>query len=176
MDDLLKKLRRGDEKAFERLVMEKQDKIYSVCMNMLKNVHDAQDAAQETFIKAYKAIRSFKGESSLDTWLTKIAVNTCLDAIRGRRDTVDIDEAYDVADPNTPEGEYEADVRRRVVRQSLARLPSELRDVIVLKDIEGCSYEEISEILNLNLGTVRSRLHRAREKIKKIFLENRELF
>ncbi len=176
MDELLKKLKRGDEKAFEQFVTEKQDKIYSVCVNMLKNIYDAQDAAQDTFIKAYRALKSFKGESSLDTWLTKIAVNTCLDIIRRRHDTVDIDEVYGVADPRTPDGEYEADVRRRAVRQSLARLPSELREVIVLKDIEGYSYEEISEILVINIGTVRSRLHRAREKIKKIFLENRELF
>ena len=176
MDDFVKKLIKGDEKAFERLVRENQNKIYAVCMNMLKNPHDAQDAAQDTFLKAYRNIRAFKSESKIETWLTRIAVNTCLDVLRSRRDTVDIDEQYDLAGADTPETELEKNDRRQAVRKALQAMPPDMRSIIILRDINGYSYEEVGEMLNLNIGTVRSRLSRAREKLKKILLENRELF
>lgn len=176
MDAYIKKLIRGDEKAFEQLVGETQNKIYAVCLNMLKNTHDAQDAAQETFIKAYRSLTSFKGESKVETWLTKIAVNTCLDILRKRREMYDLDEAADAADVNTPESKAEKNETRQMVRSAINTLPPEMRSIVVLKDIEGYSYEEIADMLNLNIGTVRSRLSRAREKLRKIFMENRELF
>ena len=176
MDEFVKKLIKGDERAFERLVRENQNKIYAVCMNMLKNPHDAQDAAQDTFLKAYRNIRSFKSESKVETWLTRIAVNTCLDILRSRRETVDIDEQYDLAGEETPETELEKNNRKRAVRKALQAMEPDMRSIIILRDINGHSYEEISEMLNLNLGTVRSRLSRAREKLKKILLENRELY
>lgn len=176
MDEFIKKLVKGDEKAFERLVRENQNRVYAVCLNMMKNPHDAQDAAQDAFVKAFRSIRSFKGESRIETWLTKIAVNTCLDMLRSRRETVDIDEQYDLTDGNTPEIEFERGSRREAVREALSRLPAEFRAVVILKYVEDRSYEEIAEMLNINVNTVRTRLFRAREKIKKIILDNRELF
>lgn len=176
MDEFMKKLIKGDEKAFERLVRENQNRIYAVCLNMLKNPHDAEDAAQDVFVKVFRSIRSFKAESRLETWMTKIAVNTCLDIIRSRRETVDIDEQYDLTDGRTPETELEQSDRRLALRQALSQLPEEIRSVVVLRFVEERSYEEIAEILNLNLNTVRTRIFRGREKIKKIFSENRELF
>lgn len=176
MDDFIKKLVRGDEKAFERLVIENQDRIYSVCVGMLKNPDDAQDAAQETFLRAYRRIRDFRGQSRPETWLTKIAMNICLDTIRSRKETVSLSESFDVPDAETTEDRVFSRERQQAVRRALDQLPPDQRSVVVLRDIKGLSYEEMCDILNLNMGTVRSKLHRAREKIKKIFLENGELF
>ncbi|MGN1098221.1 MAG: RNA polymerase sigma factor, partial [Clostridia bacterium] len=176
VDSFLKKLKKGDEKAFEQLVRENQNKIYAVCLNMLKNSHDAQDAAQETFIKAYRGLSAFMGESRVDTWLTRIAVNTCLDMIRKRRDTVNIDDSLDAASEETPETESEKNTRVEAVRKAVRELPPDMRAVVVLRDIEGHSYEDVAQMLNINIGTVRSRLFRAREKLKNLLLENRELF
>lgn len=176
MDDFIKKLVKGDEKAFEKLVIDNQNRVYSVCMGMLKNPHDAQDASQETFLKAYRHIRNFRGQSSVETWLTKIAMNVCLDEIRSRRDTVPLNEGFDVPDTETAESRVLARESQQAVRRALEQLPSDQRAVVVLRDIKGFSYEEVCDILNLNIGTVRSRLHRARERLKKIFLENGELF
>ncbi len=176
MDSYIKKLIRGDEKAFERLVKETQNKVYAVCLNMLKNPHDAQDAAQDTFIKAYRSLAAFKAESKIETWLTRIAVNTCLDMLRKRREMSDIDDALELADEKTPETEAESRELRTLVRKAVNQLPPDMRSVVVLRDIEGYSYDDIAGMLNLNLGTVRSRLSRARERLKNILLENRELF
>ncbi len=170
------RLANGDKNAFERLIRENQNKIYAVCLNMLKNPHDAQDAAQDTFFKAYKNAASFRGHSRVETWLTKIAVNTCLDMLRARKPTVDIDEVYDVASDETTESVAEKNAKINAVRQALARLPDDMRSVVVLRDIEGLSYEEAASALGLNPGTLRSRLSRARERLKKILLENGELF
>ncbi len=176
MEDYIKKLRSGDEKAFERLITENQNKIYAVCLNMLKNPHDAQDAAQESFLKAYRSLHSFSGDSMVETWLTRIAVNTCLDMIRQRKYNLDIDDQYDLASRDTPEDLAEAKRRREILRRAINELTPDMRAVVVLRDIEGYSYEQVSEMLKLNIGTVRSRLSRAREKLKNILLQNRELF
>ncbi len=170
------KLRKGDKNAFEQLVREKQNRIYAVCLNMLKNTHDAQDAAQDTFIKAYKNIALFRGDAGLDTWLTKIAVNTCLDILKQRRPNVSIDDDFEAAAEETTESAAEKNVRVAAVRKALNQLPPEVRQILILRDIDGFSYEDIAGIMGLNLGTVRSRIARAREKLKKILLENRELF
>lgn len=170
------KLRRGDKRAFEQLVREKQNRIYAACLGMMKNPHDAQDAAQETFIKAYRSIGNFRMESSLDTWLTKIAVNTCLDMLKRQKPSVSLDEDIELAAEETAESAAEKNTRVRAVRQALNELNPELRAALVLRDMDGLSYEEIAQSLDINIGTVRSRISRAREKIKKILLENRELF
>ena len=176
MDDFVKKLINGDAKAFEQLVRENQNKIYAVCMNMLKDPHDAQDAAQDTFVKAYTRISSFKGASSVTTWLTKIAVNTCMDILKSRKQHLNIDDQYDLADEETTETVVEKNENVKAVRKALSELPPEFRTVIVLRHIENLSYDEIAAALDLDPGTVKSRLWRAREKLTKIFLENRELF
>lgn len=176
MADIEKKPENGDKQAFEQLVRENQNRIYAVCLNMLKNQHDAQDAAQETFIKAYRSLSAFRKASKIETWLTKIAVNTCLDMIKRRKTHLNIDESFDTAAEETTESTAEKNARIMAVRRALLDLPPEMRMIIVLRDIDGRSYDDIAEILNLNLGTVRSRLSRAREKLKKFLLENRELF
>ncbi len=170
------KLRKGDKKAFEQLVRENQNKIYAVCLNMLKNTHDAQDAAQETFIKAYGNLRFFRGESAVLTWLTKIAVRCCLDMLRRRPDTTSIDDEYDLSGGDTAEGTVERKQQIAAVRRAVAKLPEEMRTVLVLRDMEGYSYEEIASVLEISEGTLKSRIFRAREKLRKILLENGELF
>lgn len=165
-----------DKNAFEQIVRENQNKIYAVCLNMLKNPHDAQDAAQETFLKAYSSIDGFRGESSVATWLTKIAVRCCLDMLRARQDTVDIDDEYNLAAEETTESVSEKNARISQVRRAVAMLPKEMRTMVVLRDIEGYSYEEIAKMLRISEGTVKSRIFRAREKLRKILSENMELF
>lgn len=170
------KLRKKDKQAFEQLVRENQNKIYAVCLNMMKNTHDAQDAAQETFIKAYSAIGGFRGDSSVLTWLTKIAVRCCLDMLRKRKETVDIETEFDLASEETTESISERNRTAALVRKAVAELPKDMRIVIVLRDIEGLPYEEIGKILKMTEGTVKSRIFRAREKLRKILTDSGELF
>ncbi len=176
MTDFEEKLGNGDRRAFEQLVRDNQNKIYAVCLNMLKNIHDAQDAAQETFIKAYGNISSFAGASKVETWLTRIAVNTCFDMIKKRETHLNIDDSFDIAADETTESQAVKHENIAEVRRALESLPPELRAIIVLRDIEGHSYDEIADILSLNPGTVRSRIFRAREKLKDFLARDGELF
>jgi len=183
-DDLqiINKFRGGEKSLFEDLVLKHQDKIYNLCRHMLDNAHDAEDAAQDTFIKAYQNLDNFKPNASFYTWLYRIGVNTCLDYKKRpfwesllRRS--DDEEEYNL-DPASsepsPEKIYESKQLGLVLRKGLSRLSAKLRAVIVLKEIEGLSYEEIAEVLNVSTGTVKSRLSRAREKLKSQLKKFRE--
>jgi RNA polymerase sigma-70 factor (ECF subfamily) len=175
-DDLqiLKRFHNGDISAFEELVLKYQDRIYNLCRHMLGNPHDAEDAAQVTFLKAYQNLTKFKSKASLYTWLYRIAVNTCLDYkkrpfFESFFKNVDEGEGFidePASDFPSPEKLYELKQIGLTLHNSIRKLPSKLRTTIILKEIEGLSYEEIADILEVSIGTVKSRISRARDEMK----------
>ncbi len=173
--------RNGDNKAFDRLVLKYQNQILNLCVHALGNRADGEDTAQETFVKVYKNLDRFKGESLFSTWLYRIAVNTCKNRQRSwwnrlRRNAVKLDEPIQTDDNErvreisdtslSPEKDYARQRIAGAVREALATLPQKHREVIILRDIQGCRYEEIEKILGISLGTVKSRLVRARSAMQ----------
>jgi RNA polymerase sigma-70 factor (ECF subfamily) len=174
---ILKRFNDGDISAFEELVLKYQDRIYNLCRYMLGNTHEAEDAAQDTFIKAYQKLKDFKPEASVYTWLYRIAVNTCLDykkkpffesIFKKAEGDEFVDEA--ASDWPSPEKLYESKQIDLALHNSIKKLPSKLRAAIVLKEMEGLSYEEIADILEVSIGTVKSRISRARDELKKTLI------
>jgi RNA polymerase sigma-70 factor, ECF subfamily len=169
--DLVRRFKRGDGSAFEELLLKYQDRIYNLCRYMLQDAEDARDAAQEVFLKAYKGLRAFKPDSSLYTWLYRIAVNTCLDYKKKARPG-QLKDGFFLDDMASTEPSadrlYESKEIGRAIRLALQRLPEHSRVAIVLKEIEDLSYEEIAEVLHTSLGTVKSRISRAREEMRQL--------
>ena len=167
---LVDRLRRGERGAFEELVRLYQHRVFGVTLRMLGNRADAEEVAQEVFLRVYRSVGDFRGESKLSTWLYAIASRLCLNRLAsGRgRPTLESEEAVlrlesTEVDPaeRLERGEVEAALQR-----AIAELPEERRIVVVLRDLEGLAYEDIAEALGVALGTVRSRLHRARAELK----------
>ena len=179
MDIRILRAQKGDTAAFEELVREHERKIYNLCFNTMGSMEDAADMAQETLLKAWRALERFDGRSGLGTWLYRIAVNTCLDELRRRknRSAVSMQSLAEKGwEPEDDSGDFvERSIQRDEVRRALMELPEEYRTVLILRDIQGFSYDEIASILECPVGTVRSRLNRARGNIAKK-LENRERF
>jgi RNA polymerase sigma-70 factor, ECF subfamily len=169
--DLIQRFRDGDISAFEEFVRTHQDRIYNLCRYMLQDTQDAQDAAQDAFIKAYAGLKGFKPDASLYTWLYRIAVNTCLDYKKKSRPEQAEDESVidDLASKEpSPEQRYQSKEIGQAIQTALQKLPEHLRAVIVLKEIEEFSYEEIAAVLDTSLGTVKSRISRAREELRRL--------
>ncbi|MEQ9210018.1 MAG: RNA polymerase sigma factor RpoE [Pseudomonadales bacterium] len=173
---LVKRVQKGDKQAFDMLVLKYQYKVQAVISRFVKDQSEVQDVAQEAFIKAYRAIQSFRGESQFYTWLYRIAVNTAKNYLvtRNRRppnDDIDIGDAENyggseyLKDNDTPEGEMYRGELEEVVFKALSELPEDLRTAVTLREMEGMSYEEIASIMDCPVGTVRSRIFRAREAI-----------
>lgn len=167
---LVARLRAGDARAFETLVITYQHRVFGVALRMLGSRAEAEDVAQETFLRAYRALGEFRGEARLGTWLYAIASRLCLTRLAsGVRRHERSDEATLLRLP-TPAPDATAALERNelegALRDAIAALPEERRIVVVLRDLEGLAYEEIAEALGLELGTVRSRLHRARLDLK----------
>lgn len=162
---LIRRSRTGDAEAYDQLVGAHQDRIYQVAFRITGNREDAWDAAQDAFVHGYQALPRFRGEAGFGTWLYRIAVNAALDIVRRRpRAARDLDPIW--AADDDPAGEA---VRRDVqvrVHQAIAALPVDQRTAVVLRDIQGMSYEEIARVLQIPVGTVRSRLARAREGLR----------
>lgn len=167
----------GDLEAFEQLVMMYQKQIYNLGYRMMGNEEDASDMTQEAFLKAFKSIKKFNLKSSFGTWLYRIAVNLCIDELRKRKRVrlypiAHNDNAEDrgqqvVADcGDLPEEVIEKNEVRVKVHRAINRLPEHHRTMIVLKDIQGRSYQEIADMLGINMGTVKSRISRARASLK----------
>ncbi len=181
-DDLavITRFKNGEKQAFEEIVLKYQRRIFNLCMHMLANKQDAEDAAQEVFLKAYQALPRFRPDASLYTWLYRIAVNTCIDrkkipileSLFGRSKEGEEVLLHDRAseDPS-PEALYESRQIDRAFHAGLRTLSPKLRAIIILKEIEELSYEEIAEALEISMGTVKSRIARAREVLK-IFLQD----
>lgn len=178
---LVQRVQRGDQRAFEMLVVKYQRRIERLIARMVRDTDLVEDIAQETFIRAYRALPNFRGESAFYTWLYRIAVNTAKKAMIGlQRDplvteaalaaSTDEDEGNprlenDLTDGETPESLMASRQVAETVNAAIAALSDDLRQAITLREIEGLSYEEISELMNCPIGTVRSRIFRAREAI-----------
>lgn len=186
--ELIKRCQQGDADAFDELVEKYQSQIINIAYGMLSNTEDAYDAAQEVFVKIYKSIGSFKGKSSLSTWIYRIVSNVCNDMLRKRqrsaaavsinsvRDNDDDKDLELVDDAPTPEELLELGEAQRTLRLAISELSAEYREILTLSDIEQLRYEEIADILKCPVGTVKSRLNRARNALKKKLLKKRELF
>ncbi|HXY73019.1 MAG TPA: sigma-70 family RNA polymerase sigma factor [Actinomycetota bacterium] len=149
----------GDDGAFAELVRRHERRVYNLALRMLGRSEDARDAAQDAFVSCYRNLSKFRGEAAFSTWLHRIAVNACYDVLRRRRDVLGLDEA-----PEPPPAADHGDaVTTSVdVRRALLAIPDEFRTVLVLHDIQDLGYDEIARILEVPVGTVKSRLHRAR--------------
>ena len=174
---LVERAQRGDKTAFELLVAKYQRKLARLLSRFIRDPAEVEDVAQEAFIKAYRALPSFRGESAFYTWLYRIGINTAknyLVAI-GRRaptttefdseDAENFEDGDQLRDVNTPENELMSKQIAQTVNDTMEALPEELRTAIVLREIDGLSYEEIATVMNCPIGTVRSRIFRARETI-----------
>ena len=176
-EELVARVQRGEKNAFDLLVRKYQHRIVKLVGRYVRNPDDALDVAQEAFIKAYRALPSFRGDSAFYTWLYRIGINTAKNYLvaQGRRaptvTEMDNEEAEDIEvgeqlkDMNTPEQQMMTRQIAETVNSTLLKLPEELRTAITLREIDGLSYEEIAQIMNCPIGTVRSRIFRAREAI-----------
>lgn len=185
---LIEKSKNGDLEAFELLVRRYESKVYTVAYRFLGNYADASDLAQETFLRLYQALPGFRGQSSFMTWLYRITANACRDEIRRQRryNVVSLDvetgtngtqaiSQVPSRDPS-PEEAVEQKEFNEMVQKCLSTLSEEHRLVLVMREIQGMAYEEIADVLNCSLGTVKSRLSRARQAFKEKFSSQRELF
>ncbi len=162
----------GDMTAFEELVSSNYTHIYNLCYRMMRNSQDAEDMLQESMLKAWRKLKSFKQTSSFSTWLHRIAANTCLDAIRKRKDSsvsmeVMEEKGRHLTD-DTSADFTERSIQKDMIQDALQDLKERERLIIILKDVQGYSYEEIADILSCPMGTVRSRLSRARVTMAEI--------
>lgn len=175
---LVARVQQGDKRAFDLLVLKYQHKIVAIISRFVKDSSEVHDVAQEAFIKAYRALGNFRGDSAFYTWIYRIAINTAKNHLvsRGRRppaSDVDVEDAefYSGADGlrdiTTPESVLMRDELEQVVYKAIRDLPEDLRTAVTLREMEGLSYEEIAEIMDCPVGTVRSRIFRAREAIDK---------
>lgn len=174
---LIARCKAGDSAGYAELVLLHQDAIYNTLYRLLGDQEDARDAAQDTFLKAYRSLRRFRGESRFATWLYRIAVNTGLSVRRSRKARprlVSLSSAGSVEsafDPPAATGEASEmasmSEQAQMAQEALLRLEEEQRQIIVLHDVNGCSYAEIAEILGCASGTVKSRLHRARMRLRR---------
>jgi RNA polymerase sigma-70 factor (ECF subfamily) len=174
---LVERAQRGDKKAFELLVVKYQRKLARLLSRFIRDASEVEDVTQETFIKAYRALPSFRGDSAFYTWLYRIGINTAKNYLvaMGRRaptmtgvdneEAEDIEQGEQLKDLNTPENQMISRQVAETVNSTLQELPEELRTAITLREIDGLSYEEIAQIMNCPIGTVRSRIFRAREAI-----------
>lgn len=173
---LVARVRNGESDAYEKLVLENQKKVYNLALRMVGNEDDAFDMSQEAFIKAYHSILSFRGECRFSVWLYRLTTNVCLDFLRaeGRRSHVslsyeddgDKDRELEIPDERfSPETEAERQELREAVNCGLQKLPTDYRTILLLREIDGLSYEEIGQALDLEKGTVKSRIFRARKRL-----------
>ena len=173
--------RHGDPLAFEQLIHLYEKRVFALTRRMCKNPADAEEAAQEAFLAAWQGLKFFRGESSFSTWLYRLASNACVDLLRkeGRHQAAagpslnDEETVLELPDEApTPHALAEQAELRQQIEEGLAALPEEYRTVLVLREIHQQSYDEIAEILSLDLGTVKSRISRGRKRLRKFLLES----
>ena len=174
--DLVARVQKGQKSAFDILVKKYQTRILALILRFIRDRHEAEDVAQETFIRAYRALPNFRGDAAFYTWLYRIAINTAKNhlASRGYR-TMDVDinsieveqqaEEYGLLHSDTPEGEALASELEAAVHKAIASLPDDLRTALMLREFDGLSYDDIATIMRCPVGTVRSRIFRAREEV-----------
>lgn len=171
--ELIARLQRRDEAALAELMRLYEKKVYTLCFRMCGNAEDAEEAAQDAFLALWRGIERFRQESALSTWLYRLASNACIDLLRRRKrqaagPSLDDEESFiDAVDPAPlPQQELEQHERQRALREGLAALPEDYRAILLLREIEGLSYAEISDAMTLELGTVKSRISRARALLR----------
>lgn len=180
---LIKKALSGEENAYDALLKRYQKGIYNMIYQMIRNREETEDLVQETFIKAFHSLDSYNDQFAFSTWLYKIAFNHCIDSIRKKKlKTLSLDKpvllkegkvAHQIRDDSHgPESDYIYQEKRKLIQETIESLPERYREAIVLRHREERSYEEISEILQIPLGTVKARIFRAREMLKKKLREN----
>ncbi len=186
--ELIRSAQAGNAVAFEQLIEEHQKRIFSIAYRIAGNPEDAADMAQEVLVKIFRNLKNFRGDSKFSTWLYRVATTTCLDEQkRQRRHTAySLDETLETEDGSlavdpvdtgpTPEESMERKAVRQAIHQAIGKLKEEHKKVILLREVQGLSYEEIAKILNCSEGTIKSRINRARDSLKKFLLQNRELF
>ena len=182
LEDLFLLAKKGDGRAFEQIVLQTERAVYNLALSIVKKKEDAEDVTQETYLRLWRAASEIKLESSLKLYILRTARNLALDLIRknSKRDEIDtvildtegefeIDIADDSPD-SRPDESYLRKIEKEVVRRSIEELPAAAREIIVLRDIEGLSYTEIADMLGIAEGTLKSKLFRARERLRKIIL------
>lgn len=185
-DILIKSALKGDMASFEELILSYEKKVYNVALRILKNPEDAKDISQEVFIKIYKNLDKFDGKSSFSTWVYRITTNACIDELRKKKgkETFSMDSEIEedegsfkreFADnsPSPEEAVISKETGNEIIK-SVEKLSDEHRTIIVLRDIHGLSYTEIADMTGLSIGTVKSRISRARLHLKNIIIGNRE--
>ena len=185
--ELIRRSQEGDLDAFEQLILQYEKRVYTIAYKYMSNHEDASDMAQEALIKAYRSIASFRGEAAFGTWIGRITANCCLDELRKRKnmqmmsleETLELDEGNVKKEFCAPVATPEEYALRQETMQYMQSLIDELKEenriVIILRELEGYSYEEIARILNCSLGTVKSRISRARAYLKERIQENYEI-
>ena len=178
---LIKRAQRGDSDAFEELVSPYETRIFAICLRIMGNREDALDCAQDAMLRIFRALGEYRFQAAFTTWLFRITTNVCLDALRRQKvrpsTSLDamMDEGFSPPDPAaSPEEALDERESMRAVREGIAKLPADMRAALVLRDVQGLPYEEVAQILHLNLGTVKSRISRARDRLRKLVLESQE--
>ncbi|MEG0585124.1 MAG: sigma-70 family RNA polymerase sigma factor [Christensenellaceae bacterium] len=176
-NEWIKTAQKGDNDAFCELISTYESKIYNIAYKFMRNTHDAQDAAQEAIIKMYANLSKFHFNASFSTWMYRVVANTCLDLLRKQKSSVPIEDYADfmISKEGNPDEKAINHELRHNIRQALKLLPQKYMEIIVLRDVQGLSYEEVSKILKLSDGTVKSRLSRGRQKLKNILIEKKIL-
>jgi len=180
--ELVRRAKAGGQDAFEQLVLDAQDRVYALALRMTGDREEAADLAQEAFLKAWQGLPSFLGDSSFSTWLYRLTANVCIDHLRRRKRRAGVEAAVPLEDalsrrePDDPAQDPQRLLERaelgRAVSRGLDALPGHHREILVLRELCALSYQEISDKLGLDLGTVKSRIARARLALRKILLED----
>ncbi len=180
---LIERASGGDPAAFNRLMEIHEKRMYAVALRMCGNREDAQDCLQEAMLRVYRAISNFKGQSSFGTWVYRITMNTCLDELRRKKNKQNtsldnmLDQGWAPTDESSsPEKKVMQNEMRQSIANSIRDLPEDMRSAIIMRDVHGYSYDEIADMLNVNVGTIKSRISRGREKLREKLSNFSELF
>lgn len=181
--ELIARLQKRDEAAFEELIRQYEKKVYTLCFRMCGNSEDAEEAAQDAFLALWRGIDRFRQESSLSTWIYRLATNACIDTLRRRKKqsgsvSLDDEELFVDAVDTSPQPQETVEHRetQKLLQVGLSALPEEYRKVLILREIEGLSYTEIAESASIELGTVKSRISRGRSLLRNFLSGNGNFF
>lgn len=181
--ELIARLQKRDEAAFEELIRQYEKKVYTLCFRMCGNSEDAEEAAQDAFLALWRGIDRFRQESSLSTWIYRLATNACIDTLRRRKKqsgcvSLDDEELFVDAVDTSPQPQETVEHRetQKLLQEGLSALPEEYRKVLILREIEGLSYTEIAESASIELGTVKSRISRGQSLLRNFLSGNGNFF